>query len=157
MRRQHAAMVAIALSIGLAGCNQGQKPAAGPVSSMPVSSAPQVIQPIPAAVLTTSGGAYRLLVAPGPADIPKNQMFSFTVQVRDASGNQPVTGIELAVDAAMPAHHHGMNTKPKVIANPDRTFTVRGMMLHMSGDWEIYFDVTRGGATERAQMNVNLP
>jgi hypothetical protein len=50
-----------------------------------------------------------------------------------------------------------MNTKPKVIANPDRTFTVRGMMLHMSGDWEIYFDVTRGGATERAQMNVNLP
>jgi hypothetical protein len=90
MRPKHAAIVAFAMgTIGLAGCNQGQKPAAGPVSSMPISSAPQVIQPIPAAVLTTSGGAYRLLVAPGPSDIPKNQMFEFTVQVRDASGNHP--------------------------------------------------------------------
>ena len=141
------------LSMGLGAC---QKNAASPVATVPVEPSPQ-IHPIPAAVLSTSGGAYRLLVAPGPADIPKNQLFSFTVQVRDPKTDQAMDGVQLAVDAAMPAHHHGMSTKPKVIANPDRTFTVRGMMLHMSGDWEVYFDVTRAGVTERAQMSVNLP
>ena len=61
----------------------------------------------------------------------------------------------LAVDAAMPEHEHGMNTQPQVERAGDR-FVVRGMMFHMSGYWEMYFDVEHEGVTERAQYEITL-
>jgi hypothetical protein len=64
--------------------------------------------------------------------------------------------VRLDVDARMPEHFHGMNRAPVITARPDGTFDVRGMLFHMSGYWELYFDVTRGGVTERAQVAVEL-
>ena len=156
----HELMIVCCALVSMCGCANRSRPAntvSDPAAPVLITQpAPLTTAPLQAAVLTTSGGSFRLLVVPGPNDIPKNKLFAFTVQVLSGDGSKPLTDIELAVDAAMPAHHHGMNTRPKVVANPDRTFAVRGMMLHMAGDWEIYFDVTRGGVTERAQMNVNL-
>ena len=30
------------------------------------------------------------------------------------------------------------------------------MLFHMAGRWEIYFDITRGGITSRAQDEITL-
>jgi hypothetical protein len=105
----------------------------------------------------TSDGAYIIQYVPSPADIPANELFTMTVRVLRGEDRAMLTdGIELAVDADMPAHRHGMNTRARTSRNADGSFTVRGMMLHMSGDWEIYFDISRGGTTERAQASVTL-
>ena len=65
-------------------------------------------------------------------------------------------GVELSVDAAMPEHGHGMNRVPEVRHAGDGRYVVDGMLLHMPGRWEVYFDVTDGALTERAQIEVEL-
>jgi YtkA-like len=112
----------------------------------------------PSLGVLSNGGEFFLLISPPPDKWPSNELFTIDVRILNGSDRKSVAGdVSLNVDAAMPAHHHGMNTKPKVSRNPDGSFTARGMNLHMSGDWEVYFDVTRGGITERAQVAVTLP
>ena len=35
-------------------------------------------------------------------------------------------------------------------------FRAEGMLFHMPGHWEMYFDITQGGRSERAQVDVDL-
>jgi probable HAF family extracellular repeat protein len=118
------------------------------------------------AEVVTGGGAFlvQYFVVQGPEQpmpatgaFPKNELFTLWVRVLDGADRRPLSAeVELAVDAAMPLHRHGMTTRPQVRADPDGGFTVRGLLLHMAGDWQLYFDVTRGGLTERAQVAVTL-
>jgi len=87
---------------------------------------------------------------------PLNEMFAMAARVEDADG-RPLGSddITLRVDAAMPQHGHGMNTTPRT-EPADDGFHVSGMLFHMPGDWQIYFDVTRGGTTDRATVDVTL-
>jgi hypothetical protein len=87
-----------------------------------------------------------------PEPIPWGEPFDLRVWVvgkdtREAS---------LAVDAAMPEHGHGMNRVPVVTAAEDGGYAVEGLLFHMPGRWELYFDVTEGAVTERAQVEVVL-
>ncbi len=79
-----------------------------------------------------------------------NEPFDFTVRVT------PADDVALEVDAAMPEHRHGMIRKPVITPTGDGTFRVDGMLLHMAGRWEVYFDVTRRGVTERAECEIVL-
>lgn len=51
-------------------------------------------------------------------------------------------------NARMPAHNHGMVTKPKISLKEEskvggaKVYRVDGVMLHMPGDWVLEFDVT---------------
>jgi hypothetical protein len=56
----------------------------------------------------------------------------------------------------MPEHGHGMNRVPKIEAKEGGRFRAEGLLFHMPGRWELYFDVTRGALTERAQTDVHL-
>ena len=87
---------------------------------------------------------------------PLNELFRLSVQVFDKYG-QPLSDsdVQLQVDADMPEHRHGMNTSPEVVAN-NGVFEVSGMLFHMPGYWELYFDVTNDGLTERAQSSMEL-
>ena len=64
--------------------------------------------------------------------------------------------LTVAVDARMPAHQHGMKQVPSVHPLGDGRFRVEGMLLHMTGHWELYVDVTSGAVTERAQWDLTL-
>ena len=59
-------------------------------------------------------------------------------------------------DAAMPQHGHGMNVAPTVKQVAPGTYRVDGMLFHMPGYWELYFDLSREGVMERAQGAVTL-
>jgi hypothetical protein len=105
----------------------------------------------------TAGGAFVVQFAPAPAELPLNEMFGLTVRVLDGAGREPLSAeVELAVDAEMPAHRHGMTTRARVRREADGSFSVRGLQLHMPGEWRLTFDVTRGGVTERAEVVVIL-
>jgi len=107
--------------------------------------------------IRSNGGAYLVRFETVPSPIPTNELFSMRVSVFDGSGRtQASEEISLSADAAMPHHHHGMNVRPRVSRNDDGSFLVRGMQLHMPGYWEIYFDITRDGRTERAQYNLTI-
>jgi hypothetical protein len=118
------------------------------------ASAPGAPAPVEVA---TGGGGFLVQLSPPPGEFPLNEPFTFAARVLDGADRRPLAAeVELAVDAEMPLHRHGMTTRPVVAREPDGGFTVRGLLLHMPGEWQLYLDVTRGGVTERAQVTVTL-
>jgi hypothetical protein len=92
-----------------------------------------------------------------PAAIPMNEDFALRACIFDARERErPLDDVELVVDAGMPEHKHGMVRVPRIERHDDGSFEIRGMLFHMPGRWELYFDVVRGALTERAQVSVEL-
>ncbi len=89
-----------------------------------------------------------------PAEPKVGQFFAAEVVACRAPGPEPVA--QIAIDATMPAHGHGMNYRPKAEpAGAGRTrFT--GLMLHMPGTWRITFDLIQGTRRTRLTHEVNL-
>jgi hypothetical protein len=108
-----------------------------------------------ASELASNAGHYLVRYRTAPDPIPWGDPFALDVWVFGPDGS-PVEGVVLSVDAAMPEHGHGMNRVTKVTPAEHGGFDVAGMLFHMPGHWELYFDVTRGALTERAQIDVEL-
>lgn len=110
----------------------------------------------PTRAACSNGGRYRVSVrAPDP--YPMNQLFGLEVTVEEGCDppRRPLAA-RLRVDAAMPDHRHGMNTDAVVTPQGGGRFRAQGLLLHMPGRWEMYFDVTDQGVTERAQLDFIL-
>jgi hypothetical protein len=102
----------------------------------------------------SNGGHYTVDLQTSPRQVVVNQPFDVSVTVTPkgaASG-----ALDVLVDARMPAHFHGMNRVPKLTRGAGNTWKAEGMLFHMSGHWELYVDITQGGTTERAQLDVDL-
>jgi len=85
--------------------------------------------------------------------MPASEPFDMVVRVVDAP---PINDLTLRFDAAMPHHNHGMNVVPVTTEQADGSFLVEGIVLHMGGRWELYFDIDEGGITERVQYVVMI-
>jgi hypothetical protein len=147
-----APVLALALAPALGACQ-------APSASASMSEAGKPAVPANARRVTSNGGTYVVAFVAEPDPIPVNEPLQLRVWVLEASGQQAQLApdrVTLAVDAAMPEHQHGMNTEPVVKTDQDRAFLVSGMLLHMPGRWQLYFDVTQAGITERAQCDVTL-
>lgn len=105
-------------------------------------------------VFDSNGGKFSVELTTSPDPIPKNQPFDVNFRVIPKSGT--LSDEEVVVDARMPAHFHGMNRIAKVTRVKGGAWKAEGLIFHMAGRWELYIDVTRGGETERAQMDVDL-
>jgi hypothetical protein len=101
----------------------------------------------------TDGGA---LVAWRPLGgaLPRNRHFDLDVWVVRAG--EPVRGAELVVRATMPEHGHGMNVEPRAYPQPDGSYRVRGVLLHMGGRWELALHVVEPGRFHRAVFELAL-
>lgn len=107
--------------------------------------------------VASNDGTYVVEYTLEPAEVPLNERFSVVVSVLDGSeGAEPAGDVSLALDARMPHHRHGMRVEPTVTRLDDGRWRVEGLLFHMPGRWELYFDVTRGAVTERAQEVIEL-
>jgi len=102
----------------------------------------------------SNAGRYSVEMETSANPIAVNEPFDVSVTVTPKSGT--AAELEVLVDARMPAHFHGMNRVPKVTRGAGNTWKAEGLLFHMPGHWELYVDVTQGGATERAQVDVHL-
>jgi len=178
-RRSISARLAPALALALATLASCAAPTDRPAPSSTPSPTPDastaaptnvasqpVVEPLPAPApplwaalptLRSNGGDYVVHFEPGPGEIPDNEAFALRVWVAHAGApNELASDVRLAVDAAMPEHGHGMNRTPRITRDDDGAFVVEGMLFHMTGRWELYFDITSGALTERAQTDVVL-
>jgi len=112
------------------------------------------VQQQPGFILSASG-TYGVVYSSQPGEIPLNQPFTLEVLVVKDKNPLPEEAV-LTVDARMPQHRHGMNRQPLVTARGDGSFLVEGLLFHMPGKWEIYFDISFNGVTERVQKTVEL-
>ncbi len=100
----------------------------------------------------TDRGNFTVTVQPEGGVIAKGRHFTLDVALEPGQGAAAVTAV--AVDADMPAHRHGMNTKPQVTSAGEHRYRAAGMLFHMRGEWVISVEVTAGGAVERASFPV---
>ena len=105
----------------------------------------------PAKTVKSNSGNWTVTFFPHPGDMPLNEVFELITKVEGNGGIK-----SLRVDAAMPAHGHGMMTNPETTLQLDGSFKTTGMLLSMPGDWELYFDIDDGDTIERAQDKVIL-
>lgn len=133
----------------LPGCGGGDSS----VTEAPVSENAGGLQAWPATRSTEQGG-FTVTLEPEGGAIGHNRHFALdvSVQARDSQSGDVV----VRVDADMPAHRHGMNTKPEVSPLGGSRFRVEGMLFHMIGDWVITVDVSRGSSTDRATFPVSV-
>lgn len=96
---------------------------------------------------------YVLAYRTRPAAVAIGQPFALEMAVCAKGGGAPG---QLAVDAHMPEHRHGMNYRPTVKSGGAGRFQAEGFMFHMPGRWEYLFDVGDGGKAERLTDSVTL-
>jgi hypothetical protein len=106
----------------------------------------------------SSGGSYRVRIKPSKNPVPSNEMMGLQAEVLEGCGEgaKPAEGVRLHVNAGMPEHQHGMTTQPRVLPLEGGRWDVAGLLFHMPGYWELYFDMEREGVVERAQMEFKL-
>ena len=63
--------------------------------------------------------------------------------------------VDLSFDARMPLHAHGTVTTPGVRPVGDG-FLVEGVVFHMPGNWELYFDIHFENKQERASYALEV-
>ena len=138
------AILLICATGALAGCRKNEQRGGEPA------------QPPLKNVLTSAQGSYQVQYVTNPDPIPLNEPFEIEVRVTSLANRSAASGMSLEVDGRMPHHRHGMNRQPTVTARGSGEFHVENMLFHMPGRWELYFDVTSGGQTERAQDVIHL-
>jgi len=67
-----------------------------------------------------------------------SEPLAFVVEVCSADGGTP---LDVAFDASMPAHQHGMNYTVDITKQDETTFLIDNVVFHMPGVWEVQIDV----------------
>ena len=102
-------------------------------------------------------GTWRVRWRSELGSIPVNEPFRMLVEVDPTAGGDPTPAdVSLALDAGMPSHGHGMIRLPRVVRTSPGRFTAEGVLLHMPGPWELFFDIELQGLSERAQFAVEV-
>lgn len=70
--------------------------------------------------------------------IPMNIMHQWQVTLKDRDA-KPLSGLTLLVSGGMPAHKHGMPSKPQAIEAADKpgVYIINGVKFQMPGSWFI--------------------
>ena len=87
-------------------------------------------------------GVYKLTVSPRPATAPVGRLHTWTVALRTSKGT-PVRGARINVLGDMPAHGHGLPTKPRARETAPGRYAIEGMKFQMGGAWYVEFRSSR--------------
>jgi hypothetical protein len=115
----------------------------------------------PAFACESPGAAYARLesrsfilwMATQPASVPIGAEFAVDA-VLCAKGQAKAEAI--GFDAWMPAHRHGMNSRPSVESLGGGRWRAEGFLFHMPGRWQFTFDVDTAAGRERLTRDIVL-
>jgi len=102
----------------------------------------------------SGAGGYRVSWRPTGGQVPRNEHFSIEAWLW--RGDEPLPGAKLRVSAWMPDHGHGMLTDPQTLDRGEGRYEVEGVLLHMRGHWQLFFDVIDDGHSERVEFELDL-
>ncbi len=102
------------------------------------------------AMETENDSDYSVLAKLPQQPIQTGKQFSVDVMICGKSKD----GDQIAIDANMPAHKHGMNYLPEVAAIDAEIHRASGLFFHMPGQWQITADL-KGEKTTRFYLDVS--
>jgi hypothetical protein len=88
-------------------------------------------------------------------EIPRNQDFAMDVLLEE--GGRPVSGAQINLRGWMPDHGHGFVRQPLVMEKGDGLYRLEGVLLHMRGKWQLFFDVTKESSSDVVSFELELP
>ena len=84
-----------------------------------------------------------------------NQIHNWVLTI--TSDGEPVTGATLTITGGMPAHDHGMPTRPRVTEElGGGEYRLDGMRFHMNGHWEISIEIRANGRRDTVVITLEL-
>lgn len=108
------------------------------------------------ATWTSRDGHFHVTVESEIDPIVINRIHRWLLDIRDADGNA-VGGANITVDGGMPAHDHGLPTRPRVTAEPaPGQYVLEGLRFHMRGHWELQLTIEAGGIQDLVVISVDL-
>ncbi len=150
---------------GEAPASVDDQPRPGAQAEVEAASADPVASPNPweaedVFTAVSKAGTYTVHWRPVGGPIRKNEPFEVDVWVfrNDPDGGPaaPVTGALVILSGWMPDHGHGLIRRPQSTDNGDGSYRVRGMLLHMGGDWQVFVDLIVDFVAERAEYALTL-
>ncbi|MDH3350592.1 MAG: FixH family protein [Gammaproteobacteria bacterium] len=100
-------------------------------------------------------GIYEVSFESSLVPIEINRIHSWTLHV--TAQGQAVTDAVLSVVGGMPAHDHGLPTRPRVTEElGDGDYRLEGMRFHMRGDWEVAITIEADGKTDTVLVLLSL-
>jgi hypothetical protein len=119
--------------------------------ALPVSLCAAAEEPV-----DSDKGYYAVSYTSDVDPIEINRIHAWTLHVETVNGN-PVEDAEISVDGGMPAHNHGLPTKPRVTENlGDGNYRVEGLRFHMGGAWQLTFTIDSGGNVDTVTFDLAL-
>ena len=94
-----------------------------------------------------------LWMATKPAKVPVGSEFAVEALLC-AKGSAKAQAIRF--DAWMPAHRHGMNTRPSVKALGDGRWHADGFLFHMPGRWQFTVEVDTAAGREKLTRDIDI-
>jgi hypothetical protein len=121
---------------------------AGALASLASATAPAC--ELPAGATAFASPRFELALATEPARVETGKFFVVRLQVCPKPGASPPEAV--TIDAHMPAHRHGMNYAPRLVAERDGAWRADGFLFHMPGAWEFVVELSADGRRERATL-----
>ncbi|MER2599919.1 MAG: FixH family protein [Caldilineales bacterium] len=105
---------------------------------------------------SSDAGLFKVAYTSALDPIGINETHSWTLHVTTADGT-PVNDAEIRINGGMPAHGHGLPTRPQVTQNlGNGDYRVEGFRFQMGGLWEVRFDITAGGQSDSVTFEFSL-
>lgn len=101
-------------------------------------------------------GLYKVSFESSLDPIEINRIHEWVLHVETAHG-EAVDDAELTIEGGMPAHDHGLPTRPRVtevLGNGD--YRIQGMRFHMNGAWRIEVTIEVGEQVDRVAIDLQL-
>ncbi len=104
--------------------------------------------------IKTDNGLFQASYESKPAAIPINKIHTWNLTLLNKDG-VPVNDAAITVKGEMPAHMHGLPTKPIVKkGNQPGMYKANGMKFNMPGWWIIRFQIMAEGKSDTATFNL---
>jgi hypothetical protein len=110
--------------------------------ALALAASPAVAACDPAFPLQTGAGDLTASVRPTPKAIQVGEPFGLEIALCKLGVAGPPA--LQRVDAEMPAHRHGMNYRPTLVALGGGRWRADGLMFHMPGRWDVTLDIAGG-------------
>ena len=89
--------------------------------------------------------------------VPLSRIHSWMLHIETPEG-VAVDDAQIGVYGDMPAHRHGLPSKPKVTENRGGgDYLIEGVKFTMPGRWQLILIITADGKRDKAKFNIDLP
>lgn len=89
----------------------------------------------------SDAGHFQVSIAPKLEPLTINRIHRWAVQVQTLDG-APVPSAAITIRGGMPAHDHGLPTRPELTRElGEGRYVIEGMRFHMAGSWEVILNI----------------